>query len=440
MTSEGEFAAQLHSQATKKLNILMAVMPFSGHVTHMRALTAELLKAGHEVKVYVGNSFKDRFEELGATILNWSEAKDFDENNLSEAFPATGKPGPLGVMANVRDIFIGTAPGQAADLVAEINSNHYDVLVAEMMALGARFAAELTGIKLATISVAPLSLMQPNLPPPVLGFEPGRSGVGKIRDFVLRKMIQLGSVPLELSLKRARMEAGLPRKSVPLDQAWYSEHLTLLTGSATLEFGQHQLPKQYKFVGRLMPPGKTITDSKPQLKNGRPLVLVTQGTFNTDPKDLLLPTLRALAKQEIEVIATTGQRGITSLGEQIPDNARVVDYVDFDEVLPSCSLMITNGGWGGVLTALSHGVPLVVAGSDLDKPSVAARVSAAGAGINLKTGQPSEAAIREAVKKILHSASYTKAAQRLQEEFYKAGGARAAVTHIEQLVHQAPGL
>jgi UDP:flavonoid glycosyltransferase YjiC (YdhE family) len=60
-------------------------------------------------------------------------------------------------------------------------------------------------------------------------------------------------------------------------------------------------------------------------------------------------------------------------------------------------VLVTNGGWGGVLTALAHGLPLVVGGGDLDKPEVAGRVDAAGVGINLRTGTPTSAAVRAAV-------------------------------------------
>lgn len=39
--------------------------------------------------------------------------------------------------------------------------------------------------------------------------------------------------------------------------------------------------------------------------------------------------------------------------------------------------MVTNGGWGGVLSAVEAGVPLVVAGADLDPRSPAGSPGAA---------------------------------------------------------------
>lgn len=45
-------------------------------------------------------------------------------------------------------------------------------------------------------------------------------------------------------------------------------------------------------------------------------------------------------------------RGGAELNEPVPANARVADRLDFDDLLPHVDLMITNGGWGGVLEAL----------------------------------------------------------------------------------------
>lgn len=46
-------------------------------------------------------------------------------------------------------------------------------------------------------------------------------------------------------------------------------------------------------------------------------------------------------------------------------------FLPHDLLLPFVDVMVTNGGWGGVLGAVQAGVPLVVAGGSLDKPEVA---------------------------------------------------------------------
>jgi UDP:flavonoid glycosyltransferase YjiC (YdhE family) len=79
--------------------------------------------------------------------------------------------------------------------------------------------------------------------------------------------------------------------------------------------------------------------------------------------------------------------------------------------------MVTNGGYGAVNHALSLGVPLVIAGDSEEKPEIAARVAWAGAGINLGTGRPTAAQIREAVRAVLTKPQYRQRAQALSTEF-----------------------
>jgi UDP:flavonoid glycosyltransferase YjiC (YdhE family) len=89
--------------------------------------------------------------------------------------------------------------------------------------------------------------------------------------------------------------------------------------------------------------------------------------------------------------------------------------------------MITNGGYGGVVQALRHGVPLVVAGRSEDKPEVAARVAWSGAGLNLGTDQPAQARLRRTVRTVLDRPSYRAGAVRLQHQIAALGDPVAAI-------------
>jgi UDP:flavonoid glycosyltransferase YjiC (YdhE family) len=95
--------------------------------------------------------------------------------------------------------------------------------------------------------------------------------------------------------------------------------------------------------------------------------------------------------------------------------------------------MVTNGGYGGVQYALSHGVPLVVAGEGEDKPDIAARVAWSGAGINLKTGRPSPAKVRGAVRRALNEPSFRGRARALQGEMASYDAVKAVADILEQV-------
>ena len=81
------------------MKALVTVMPLAGHVNPITGLVAELIARGHAVTVYTGTRYCERFAELGATVVCWSAATDFDEEDVAATFPAAGRPGRRGMVA-----------------------------------------------------------------------------------------------------------------------------------------------------------------------------------------------------------------------------------------------------------------------------------------------------------------------------------------------------
>jgi UDP:flavonoid glycosyltransferase YjiC (YdhE family) len=192
------------------------------------------------------------------------------------------------------------------------------------------------------------------------------------------------------------------------------------------EYPRSDLPAQVRFVGP--PPAHDAIRNQtpppwwPELLAarhcGRPVVHVTQGTVDTsDLTRLIGPTLRALADEDVFVVVTTGGRDPAHIPGGLPANARAATYVPYADLLPHLDLAITNGGFGGAQLLLTHGIPLIVAGDTEDKPEVAGRVAASGAGINLRTGTPSAPALAAAVEAILHDPTYRRQARTLAAEY-----------------------
>ena len=94
--------------------------------------------------------------------------------------------------------------------------------------------------------------------------------------------------------------------------------------------------------------------------------------------------------------------------------------------------MVTNGGYGGVQIGLSHGVPLVVAGTTEDKPEVAARVAWTGAGVNLRTAKPKPQAVRRAVRSVLSDPGYRERAQALARRYREHDALASAIALVEE--------
>ncbi len=134
------------------------------------------------------------------------------------------------------------------------------------------------------------------------------------------------------------------------------------------------------------------------------------------------------------VVVATGVPGRDELPFPVPSNVRVAGFLPYADLLPRVDLVVTNGGWGGTLAALAHGIPLVIAGGDLDKPEIAARVAWAGAAVNLKTGTPSAAKVAAGVDRVRADASFRDAATRVGAQLRSLGGAEHAAELLEELL------
>ena len=402
----------------------------------MTAVAAALIARGHRVDAYTGEKYADAFAALGCGIVPWRTAQDFDERDLADSFPGIARSGFGGAIANLREVFIGTAAGQVADLREAHRRDRFDAFIGDVLALGTGLAAELLNRPWVSVCPVPLTLPSNELPPPGFGLWPGRSAIGRVRDRALRAAAPAVGRSIERTYRSVRSELGLG-PGLPFAEGIHSPQLTLATGSPSLEFQRSDLPETVKFVGLLEPNGPPIAATplwaETLSEEPRPVIFITQGLFDTDPHDLLLPALEGLADMPVRVVGTTAGVPIS----RVPTNARLVDFVPFESVVPHAAVGITNGGWGGVLEMLSYGVPLVAAGGTLDKPEVAARVAWAGAGLDLHSGHPRPARIAAAVRRVLRDPSYRTRAERIAVELRALGGAARAASLIDGLL--APG-
>jgi UDP:flavonoid glycosyltransferase YjiC (YdhE family) len=206
-----------------------------------------------------------------------------------------------------------------------------------------------------------------------------------------------------------------------------------------LEYPFSRLPRQLHFVGALIPPAPAAASTPAwwsDLDDGRPVVVVTQGTVAKDPADLIAPVLAGLADQPLWVVAA-GVKDRKALGP-LPGNARAEAFIPFPQLLPRSSVLVTNGGYGGVMTALSYGVPVICAGTTEDKPEVANRVAYAGVGINLRTSRPKPAKVAAAVSRILSEPNFRRRAHTIATELAGHDAPVECADLLEQLITTGP--
>ncbi|MFE6446506.1 activator-dependent family glycosyltransferase [Nocardiopsis dassonvillei] len=125
--------------------------------------------------------------------------------------------------------------------------------------------------------------------------------------------------------------------------------------------------------------------------------------------------LEGLAELDVEVVATLPASEQDKLGN-VPDNARLVEYVPLHALAPTCAAMVTHGGPGTVLTGLAHGVPQLMSPNArmFDIPVLAGLVEGAGAGRVVDPDRLDAATVTAGVRDLLEDPRHTSAAHALR--------------------------
>ncbi|MGB1285379.1 MAG: glycosyltransferase [Aggregatilineales bacterium] len=213
-----------------------------------------------------------------------------------------------------------------------------------------------------------------------------------------------------------------------------SQHLMLSPFPEQYRNPAYPLPEN----ARLMRPPLPQTDSVYPIKKhfpDAPVLYFTLGTiFNTESGDLFGRVLTALQTLEINVIVTTGKHINPSEFSTQPPHIHITNYIPQAELLPHCDLMISHGGSGSVMGALSHGLPMLIIPMGADQPLNAERCKTLGAGkmLDAVTANPSD--IRDAINDLLQNASYHQAAKMLRDDIHAMPDVTTIMPLLENLI------
>jgi MGT family glycosyltransferase len=348
------------------------------------------------------------------------------------------------------NLFLRPVPGWVAEIGALVEEVRPDVIVADNAFLSGPLAGEVHGIPSVVFFVTPLTLSSVDTAPFGLGLPPTSSPLGRARNRSLNWAVR-SLVFGEAQRAAAEIRTGLGLPPLPgffMDWSSLVAERVLHSSVPELEYPRTDLPGNVEFTGAMLPRG--VDDFVPPAwwgdvaaarATGRPVVLVTQGTVATDPENLLLPAVEALAGEDLLVVGTTGAAEPEDVipAAQRPANLRLERFIPFTELLPQTDVMVTNGGFGGVQMALAHGVPLVAAGKTEDKMEVNARVAWSGAGVSLRTDTPTPEQVVAGVRTVLADASFRERARELAAAYARYDGvSRAAEVLLEVAARKAP--
>jgi UDP:flavonoid glycosyltransferase YjiC (YdhE family) len=409
------------------MKIILAPTPISGHVNPLLVTAGILLEAGHEVVVTTGSAFRRKVEATGARFHPLAAGADLDVSDMDAVFPErkTFAPGPPQLRFDFENLFVNTIPAQFATLETILQTFPADLILTDTLFAGV--LPFLLGAREQRPAIAAMGITCPPLKrddgAPMwqgLPLATSEDDLARYRD--IAQQVEAGFIqPINALTNTILTRLGAAPLPLP-----FAEALLLLTdlylqpSVPSLEFPRRHMPENLRFIGALptLPGGPMPAEIAAAIAQGKRLVLVTQGTVaNHDLGQLLTPTLQALAgREDMLVLATTGGKPLDQIPGGVPSNAYATTFLPYESVIPHIDVLVTNGGYGTLMHALSAGIPVVAAGLTEDKREVASRLTLSGAGIDLQNDNPSVEMVRDAVDALLEQEGYRNNAARLAKE------------------------
>ena len=437
------------------LKFLLACYPIPGHLHPNIALGHALRSRGHEVAIYSGTRARAVVETEGFTFFPYHPEMDHVINDvLMPGNEAQVRPGDITTLRaplfRIRDIkiqlsrwLLSTVPRQVEDLNAAIAQWSPAVLATDISLLGPILILQETQrIPVAGFCVLPAcSLPGPDAPAWGRGLPPPRNWFNRLRSKIEGKVKDLILADFRAEVNALRTRYGLSAISVSVTEFSRRLPLHLVAGTPQLDYDRNDLPATVKYIGPCLW-HRSEAEKPPrwleQLRKGRPVVYVTEGTVQVKKPVLLLSAAKGLAGAPVDVIMTTGKhRDAMDLGlNLLAPNIRVEAYISHGDLFPHVDVVVTTGGSGTVLAALIAGIPLVVVPTGWDLPENAQRVAEAGVGIRLNPRRCTPERVRRAVFSVLRTPSYRQRARVVGKALRSRGGPSQGALLLEQLAER----
>jgi MGT family glycosyltransferase len=418
---------------------LLAMWEGGGTIPPELGVARRLLERGHQVHVLGDPTLEERAHALGCSFSPWTRAPHRTSLDPAEdLFKDWELSNPLAMLRNARDRFMaGPAADFARDTQRTIATVHPDVLLADVMLLGAVIAGQAARLPVAVLKPNIWMIPSPGVPAIGPGFAPARTVLGRIRDAAMRAVANRlfdGGLP---ALNAARAAHGLAPLTSFWDQILGVERILVLT-SPTFDLAAPYVPAHARYVGPILddpqwarPWSAPWADDDP-----RPLVLVG---FTSNYQDHA-PQLRRVT----EALSSLPVRAVVTLGQMLDDhevlsteNVAVVRSAPHSQILPWAALAISHCGHGTTLKSLAAGLPMVCMPMGRDQNDTAARVVHHGAGVRLRPNASTEV-IRSAVHQVLHDERFRVNAQRLAATIALEQRSPTLVTELEELAETLP--
>lgn len=226
-------------------------------------------------------------------------------------------------------------------------------------------------------------------------------------------------------IAEVRTRLGLPAREIDLSSA----ALVACTTTPFLDPARG-LPAHWRYVGPVGWSASPREGPEDSTTTG-PLVHVTQGS--TGSARLLRLAIEAIADEPVDVVATTATLGDPAELRELGPRVRAERYSSTDRWLAACDVAVVHGGHLSTAAALAAGRPVLVLPSRPDQIAWLDRVERLRVGLGLWP-DPSAAAIRRAVRRLLSDPRYAERSAELAVRLREWDGPASAAGLAEELV------
>jgi UDP:flavonoid glycosyltransferase YjiC (YdhE family) len=402
----------------------------AGSVPPEISVARDLVARGHRVTMLGDPTIRTEAEAVGAEFRPWREAPHITsrrpEGDMIRDYEAKSPPQ---LIARLTERLIARpAAAQAAETVSAIRELDPDVLVSSGLLIGPQMAGEAEGLPVVALMGNIYPFPAPGLPPFGTGWRPARGALGRARDAAmsrLGKRLWNRALP-DVNAARAGLGLG------PVDSMWDqldNAEKVLVLSSPSFDFPA-RLPENTRYVGPRLDDPEWVEPWEPP-PGDDPLVLVSLSSGSQDQLGLLRSIVAALATMPVRGVVTTGN-ALDPSDVPSPAHVQVVRSAPHNRVLERASAVVTHGGHGTVVKTLAAGVPQLVIPMGRDQLDNATRVTARGAGVQLKP-RATPAKIAAALGRVLDDPSYREAAGRLGAQLRMDAASGDAVRELEAL-------
>ena len=419
-----------------KKRILFATIPADGHFNPLTPLAAYLKEQGNDVRWYTSTTYAEKLAKLNIRHYPLKKAFDINGRNVDETFPERKKI--KGLVKKLNFDMINGYVLRSTEYYEDIKDIHsifpFDIVVCDSAFIALPLIKRLLKVPVIAIGVFPLVETSKDLAPAGLGITPSKTFAGKIKQDLLRFVVDkiLFGKPTKMMRALLKPHGIKMNGSNIFDLIVRESTLLLQIGTPGFEYKRSDLGNNIRFIGALLP---HVSNNKawhhPKLLQYRKILLVTQGTVEKDISKLIIPVLTAFRNSEYLVIVTTGGSHTKELREAFNyDNIIIEDFIPFSEIMPLADVYITNGGYGGVMLSITNKLPMVVAGIHEGKGEINARVGYFNVGVNLHTEKPGPEQLKAAVEKVMLEKTYRHNIEVLSKELEKYNSTELCASYI----------